>query len=69
MPHKDGYETCRDIREWEAQNGFDRLPVIALSANVMSVVFDKCTAAGFSDYVTKPVDFISLSKAMVKYFS
>ncbi|OAA58186.1 autoinducer 2 sensor kinase/phosphatase luxQ [Cordyceps fumosorosea ARSEF 2679] len=69
MPHKDGYETCRDIREWEARNGFDRLPIIALSANVMSVVFDKCTAAGFSDYVTKPVDFISLSKAMVKYFS
>ncbi|TQV91215.1 autoinducer 2 sensor kinase/phosphatase luxQ [Cordyceps javanica] len=69
MPHKDGYETCRDIRTWEDQNGFDRLPVIALSANVMSVVFDKCTAAGFSDYVTKPVDFISLSKAMVKYFS
>ncbi|KAM3442079.1 hypothetical protein NHJ13734_002497 [Beauveria thailandica] len=69
MPHKDGYETCRDIREWEAKNGFDRLPVIALSANVMSVVYDKCTAAGFSDYLTKPVDFISLSKAMVKYFS
>ncbi|OAA80349.1 autoinducer 2 sensor kinase/phosphatase luxQ [Akanthomyces lecanii RCEF 1005] len=69
MPHKDGYETCRDIREWEGKNGYDRLPVIALSANVMSVVFDKCTAAGFSDYVTKPVDFISLSKAMVKYFS
>ncbi|KAM3493957.1 hypothetical protein MY3957_002801 [Beauveria namnaoensis] len=69
MPHKDGYETCRDIREWETKNGFDRLPVIALSANVMSVVYDKCTAAGFSDYLTKPVDFISLSKAMVKYFS
>ncbi|KAJ6780955.1 hypothetical protein PWT90_06018 [Aphanocladium album] len=69
MPHKDGYQTCRDIREWEAQNGFDKLPVIALSANVMSVVYDKCKAAGFSDYVTKPVDFISLSKAMVKYFS
>ncbi|KAJ3474694.1 hypothetical protein NLG97_g9732 [Lecanicillium saksenae] len=69
MPHKDGYQTCRDIREWEEQNGFDKLPVIALSANVMSVVFDKCKAAGFSDYVTKPVDFISLSKAMVKYFS
>lgn len=69
MPHKDGYETCRDIREWEHTNSYDRLPVIALSANVMSVVADKCTAAGFSDYVTKPVDFISLSKAMVKYFS
>lgn len=69
MPHKDGYQTCRDIREWEDKNGFEKLPVIALSANVMSVVFDKCKAAGFSDYVTKPVDFISLSKAMVKYFS
>lgn len=69
MPHKDGYEACRDIREWEEANSYPKIPVIALSANVMSVVSDKCAAAGFSDYVTKPVDFISLSKAMVKFFT
>lgn len=68
MPRKDGFETCKDIRDWESANGLPRIPIIALSANVMTVMQDKCAAAGFSDYVTKPVDFIGLSKAMAKYF-
>lgn len=68
MPRKDGYQACREIRTWERQEGFRKLPIIALSANVMSDVQDKCVSAGFSDYVTKPVDFIDLSRAMSKFF-
>ncbi|KAJ0280202.1 hypothetical protein Brms1b_011221 [Colletotrichum noveboracense] len=68
MPRKDGYQACREIRQWEKERGFKTLPIIALSANVMSDVQDKCVAAGFSDYVTKPVDFIDLSRAMSKFF-
>ncbi|KAK6086896.1 hsp90-like protein [Seiridium cupressi] len=68
MPRKDGYEACRDIRRWEKKNKYNKMPIIALSANVMSDVQDKCVEAGFSDYVTKPVDFIDLSTAMSKFF-
>ncbi|OHF00345.1 hsp90-like protein [Colletotrichum orchidophilum] len=68
MPRKDGYQACREIRQWEKEQGFKKLPIIALSANVMSDVQDKCVAAGFSDYVTKPVDFIDLSRAMSRFF-
>ncbi|KAM0276062.1 hypothetical protein ACHAQH_007116 [Verticillium albo-atrum] len=68
MPRKDGYQACREIRQWEGKNRLGRMPIIALSANVMSDVQDKCVAAGFSDYVTKPVDFIDLSRAMSKFF-
>jgi len=71
MPRKDGYSACRQIRSWERKQGIDakyRIPIIALSANVMSDVYEKCVAAGFSDYVTKPVDFIDLSRAMSKFF-
>lgn len=68
MPRKDGYQACRDIRAWEKQNKHARLPIIALSANVMSDVQEKCVEAGFSDYVTKPVDFVDLSTAMSKFF-
>lgn len=68
MPRKDGYQACREIRQWESDGGMKKLPIIALSANVMSDVQDKCVAAGFSDYVTKPVDFIDLSRAMSKFF-
>ncbi|KAH6656345.1 hypothetical protein BKA67DRAFT_496656, partial [Truncatella angustata] len=68
MPRKDGYQACRDIRQWEKRNNYKKLPIIALSANVMSDVQDKCVKAGFSDYVTKPVDFVELSTAMSRFF-
>ncbi|PNY25135.1 Peroxide stress-activated histidine kinase mak1 [Tolypocladium capitatum] len=68
MPRKDGYQACREIRQWERAGDFSKMPIIALSANVMSDVQEKCIAAGFSDYVTKPVDFIDLSRAMAKFF-
>lgn len=68
MPRKDGYQACREIRQWERAENMPRMPIIALSANVMSDVQEKCIAAGFSDYVIKPVDFIDLSRAMAKFF-
>ncbi len=67
MPRKDGYQSCREIRAWEAQGGHAGMPIIALSANVMSDVQEKCVEAGFNDYVTKPVDFIDLSRALSKF--
>ncbi|KAK3304244.1 uncharacterized protein B0T15DRAFT_512426 [Chaetomium strumarium] len=68
MPRKDGYQACREVRAWEAEGGFGSMPIIALSANVMSDVQEKCKDAGFNDYVTKPVDFIDLSRALSKFF-
>ncbi|KAK3905371.1 hypothetical protein C8A05DRAFT_41702 [Staphylotrichum tortipilum] len=68
MPRKDGYQACREIRTWEARAGYGSTPIIALSANVMSDVQEKCVEAGFNDYVTKPVDFIDLSRALGKFF-
>ncbi|KAI9811774.1 MAG: hypothetical protein M1827_005319 [Pycnora praestabilis] len=64
MPNKDGYQTCREIRQWERKNKFPYIPIIALSANVMAEVLENCIAAGFSSYVTKPVDFQQLSKSL-----
>ncbi|EFW98618.1 sensor histidine kinase response [Grosmannia clavigera kw1407] len=70
MPRKDGYQACRDIREWEATTGGRQkpIPIIALSANVMSDVHEKCVEAGFSKYITKPVDFVALSRALAEFF-
>ena len=64
MPRKDGYQTCREIRQWEKKNRYPSKPIIALSANVMADVLEKCVQAGFSNYVTKPVDFKTLSEVM-----
>ena len=67
MPRKDGYQTCHEIRTWEKANKSSLMPIIALSANVMAEVIEKCVAVGFNSYITKPVDFMMLSSEMVKF--
>lgn len=64
MPNKDGYESCREIRAWEKQNGYRPLPIVALSANVLDDVWRKCKEAGFNSYITKPLQFQELSDIM-----
>ena len=67
MPNKDGYDACKEIRQWEEQSGYRRHPIIALSANVLGDVYEKCAEAGFNSYVTKPVEFKELSRVMTKF--
>jgi CheY-like chemotaxis protein len=57
LPVKDGWTTCREIREEEA---IADTPIIALTAHVMGSDRDKALAAGCDDYATKPVDFPEL---------
>ena len=67
MPNKDGYQTCKDIRKWEKKNKYAHLPIIALSANVLGDVYEKCVDAGFNSYITKPVDFKELSQVLMTF--
>ncbi len=66
MPRKDGYQTVKEVRRWEKVNRYKKMPIIALSANVMEDVMPQCIASGFDSYVTKPVDFVDLSKGLAK---
>lgn len=67
MPNKDGYQTCKEIRKWEKRNKYPHLPIIALSANVLGDVYQKCAEAGFNSYMTKPVDFKELSAVLMQF--
>ncbi|KAG2175702.1 hypothetical protein INT43_001349 [Umbelopsis isabellina] len=69
MPVKDGYEATHEIRQWEASLNPRQppIPIVALSANVMSDVATKCKEVGFSHYISKPVNFTTLSQVVRGY--
>lgn len=54
MPGMDGYECTRRIREMEQEKGFDRVPIIAMTAHVRAVDRSACLEAGMSDFIAKP---------------
>ncbi len=64
MPVMDGLAATRAIREREARNGCDRLPVVALTARAMREDVRSCREAGMDGFVAKPVKRDELVAAM-----
>ncbi|MDH5388092.1 MAG: response regulator [Gammaproteobacteria bacterium] len=57
LPGIDGFEVLKRLRDNEATSG---TPVVAVSANAMPRDIEKSMAAGFNEYVTKPIDVVRL---------
>ena len=55
MPVLDGLETTRRLRQREAECGWPRWPVMALSGNSMEQEQQECLAAGMDGCLTKPM--------------
>jgi len=66
MPNKNGYEACMEIRQWERERSLKPVPIMALTANAMPEERQAAAAAGFSDYMTKPVEYGLLGTMMVR---
>jgi CheY-like chemotaxis protein len=67
MPVMDGLEATGRIRELEQQQGGDRVPVIALTANVGEDIKNTCLNAGMDGYLTKPIRTEALYELLDKY--
>lgn len=56
MPEMDGFDATREIRKQDIKALYDKpLPVIAMTANVMSGDRERCLEVGMDDYIGKPV--------------
>jgi len=70
MPVMDGFTASRRIREGEALRADRRrLPIIALTANVMSEDRENCIAAGMDAHLGKPIDPEVLAGYLERYLS
>ena len=56
MPGLDGIETARRIREREAAQGSERIPIVALTADAVETGKHACQDAGMDGFLTKPID-------------
>jgi CheY-like chemotaxis protein/two-component sensor histidine kinase len=64
MPLMDGYDTMRALR---SQPEFADLPIIAVTAKVGADEEGRCSAAGASSYVPKPIDTATLNEAVARW--
>ena len=67
MPKMNGYEATQRIRAFN--NGKSRIPIIAMTANVLKEEVDKCFEAGMDDFIGKPFntnDLIGKMDRLVK---
>ena len=64
MPVMDGYEASRTIR---ADNRYDSLPIIAMTANAMQGDKEKCLDVGMNDHVAKPINPKELFSALIQW--
>ena len=64
MPGADGYEAARAIRRLEREAGAPRVALIALTANAMAEDRRAGAAAGFDEFLGKPVDLARLAETI-----
>ncbi|MTJ81448.1 MAG: response regulator, partial [Telmatospirillum sp.] len=64
MPVMNGFEATAAIRRMEDLSG---LPIVAMTANVLSRDRDRCLAAGMNDFIAKPIDPADLRAALIRW--
>jgi CheY-like chemotaxis protein/anti-sigma regulatory factor (Ser/Thr protein kinase) len=70
MPEMDGFDATREIRNLDIRTLYDQhLPVIAMTANVMSGDRERCLEVGMDDYIGKPVQRDHLEAVLRKWLA
>lgn len=64
LPELDGYEVTRRLKQVPSMA---KIPVIAMTANVMRGDREKTLAAGCDGYISKPIDIDTLPDQIAKF--
>ena len=66
MPEKDGIQTLHELKARPDDPNLET-PMICLTANAISGAREQYLAAGFDDYLTKPIDSSKLEEMLMAY--
>ncbi|THD64390.1 ATP-binding protein [Phenylobacterium sp.] len=66
MPKMSGIEATRAIRAWEAQHGLPQVPILAVTANMMTHHVAGYLAAGMDGVIAKPIELKKLLAALAE---
>jgi signal transduction histidine kinase/ActR/RegA family two-component response regulator len=70
MPEMDGFDATRAIRKLGLRAKNDKLlPIVAMTANVMSGDRERCIEVGMDDYIGKPVQREQLASVLQKWLT
>ncbi|TVU90750.1 response regulator [Vreelandella titanicae] len=69
MPKLDGTETTQRWRDYEAVHQLPRLPIVAMTANVMPEHRERCMQSGMDDMIHKPFTRDELYLVICRYLS
>ena len=67
MPVMDGIETLKELREKYPDNPNADTPIVCLTANAISGAKETYMEAGFTDYLTKPINPVKLEEMIYSY--
>lgn len=66
MPEMDGFDATIEIRQHE-EGRQNRTPIVALTADVVAGVKERCAAIGMDDYLSKPVSLQQLRSTLERW--
>jgi signal transduction histidine kinase/DNA-binding response OmpR family regulator/HPt (histidine-containing phosphotransfer) domain-containing protein len=64
MPEMDGHTASKHIRKIKS---YSEIPIVAMTADAIAGVREKCLSSGMNDMVTKPIDIEDVFRSMVEW--